>query len=425
MKNRDLVRAELEKTIQLHIDIGNRVREAKGSKYWYPLSLPSFGAEEIAEAADSMCSFETSMWEKTSEFEKAFAKHIGCEEAVMVNSGSSADLLMCFAIRGESREKIDVDQEILVPVVTWPTQIWSVMMAGFKPVFVDADPLSFNMHLQDLESKITKKTKAIFLVHLMGNTACLDSVLDIAKRHGLIVLEDCCEALDSEWTDKKVGSFGIMGSFSFFFSHHITTMEGGMITCDSGILADKLRILRAHGWTRNLKCSLDGHENNYDVDPRYSFADWGFNLRPTEVQASFGLHQLRKLNSFTEKRAVLSEVFFRFLKNTVWLSCPNSNIKAKPSWFALPIMIWENAPFTRKELTNYLENNGIETRPIVAGCLAKHQAWKMFPEYKDTVFPGAEKIHKQAFYIGLSPSVSESMLSRAIDIFKNFLDKHK
>ena len=164
---------------------------------------------------------------------------------------------------------------------------------------------------EDLERKVTPATKAIFLVHLMGNPCDMDRILSIAKIHNLLIIEDCCEALGAEWDGIKVGNFGIAASYSFFFSHHMTTMEGGMIACSNIEVAEQLKILRAHGWVRNVDPTIYAL-NDYDVDPRYAFVNWGFNVRPTDIQAGFGIHQLQKLPQFNQRRIELASKFFDF-----------------------------------------------------------------------------------------------------------------
>ncbi|MBI5759481.1 MAG: DegT/DnrJ/EryC1/StrS family aminotransferase, partial [Planctomycetales bacterium] len=284
---------------------------------------------------------------------------------------------------------------------------------------VDVDPHTLNIDLDDLEAKITPATKAIFLVHLMGNPCRMDRISEIAKQHGLLVLEDCCEALGAEWDGVKVGNFGVGGSFSFFFSHHITTMEGGMISCPNAEDADQLRIMRAHGWLRNVDQAQFSLPDG-DLDPRYAFVNWGFNLRPTEVQAGFGIHQLEKLPMFNRRREILAGRFFDFIDSQSCFSRPHPHPLARPSWLALPVLVRPNAPFSRREITEYLEYKGIETRPIVAGNLARQPAAKLFGLQAGD-FPGADEIHKHGFYVGLSPMQDDQGFERLLDTFHEFV----
>lgn len=416
-------RRQLIESITRLIELSSRINQAKPRRYWYPLSMATYGVEEIVEAVDSMCRFRTTMWEKTLEFERRFASHQGCADAVMVNSGSSADLLLSFLLTDPARPLLQRGDEILLPVVTWPTQIWSPMMAGLKVRLVDVDPQTLNMDLDDLERKITPKTRALFLVHLMGNPCDMDRVMALAKAHDLVVIEDCCEALGAEWGGRRVGNFGLGASYSFFFSHHMTTMEGGMIACQNAEIAARFRILRAHGWVRNIDPS--SHDlSAYDVDPRYAFVNWGFNVRPTDLQAGFGLHQLGKLPEFNRRRNALAQRFFSYVDSKAHLERPAVLAKARPSWFALPLRVAEGAPFSRADLVNYLENQGVETRPIVAGNLARHPAARLFPAFSESAFPGADVLHQRGFYLGLSPLFTDSDLDRLMGCIDAFLVRY-
>jgi CDP-6-deoxy-D-xylo-4-hexulose-3-dehydrase len=408
--------------IELFLEHSSRINEAKPQKYWYPLSMATYGTEEILQALDSLCSFRTTMWEKTLEFEKRFSDHQNSGAAVMVNSGSSADLLMCHLLVDPIRPLLAPGAEVLAPVVTWPTQLWSVMMAGLKLKLVDVNPETLNIDLDDLEQSITPETKAIFLVHLMGNPCQMDRIKDISRKYNLIIIEDCCEALDSAYEGVKVGNFGLCGSYSFFFSHHMTTMEGGMIVCQDEELADRLKILRAHGWLRNVDPSrfpMDG----YNIDNRYAFVGWGFNLRPTDIQAGFGLCQLERLPSFNQRRKLLAERFFNTLEHNQFLSFPKVDPKADPCWFALPVMLKPGTPFTCRDITSHLESQGIETRPIVAGNVARHPVARLFPEFNVRTFHGADKILENGFYVGLSPLFSEEMIDRLLEILQIYLSR--
>ncbi|HEY3490296.1 MAG TPA: DegT/DnrJ/EryC1/StrS family aminotransferase [Candidatus Deferrimicrobiaceae bacterium] len=410
----------LKGVVEFLIESSSRINEAKPQKYWYPLSMATYGVEEILQALDSMCNFRTTMWEKTREFEQRFAEYQGCREAVMVNSGSSADLLLSFLLTSPPDNRLKPGDEILVPVVTWPTQVWSPLMAGLKVRFVDVDPATLNLSIEDLERKISPKTKAIFLVHVMGNPCDMDRVLALAEKHGLPVIEDCCESLGSEWDGRKVGNFGVGSAYSFFFSHHMTTMEGGMVVTDDAETADRLRVLRAHGWLRNVEAS-HVHLDGCGIDPRYAFVNWGFNVRPTDLQAGFGLEQLKRLPGFTERRLALAARFFAFVDRVPCLSRPAVGAKAAPIWMSLPIMLGDDAPFSRDEITAWLEGEGIETRPIIAGNLQRQPVAKLFDCFDGTPYPGADRVHDRGFYIGLSPMTSDETMGRLIERFEAFL----
>lgn len=403
----------------------SRINEKKPVRYWYPLSLATYGADEILEALDSMCGFRTSMAEKTLQFERQFAQWQGAADAVMVNSGSSADLLLGLLLTNPLRPRVPPGSEVIIPVVTWPTQIWSTMMAGLKVRFVDVDPRTLNVDLDDLERAITPQTRALFLVHLMGNPCQMDRIQALARKHDLLILEDCCEAMGASWDGRKVGNFGLGAAYSFFFSHHITCMEGGMVSVTDPAAAEQLRVLRAHGWVRNVEPAAYELHKFPDIDPRYAFVNWGLNVRPTEAQAAFGLHQLAKADAFGARRAAMAQRFREGLGQTPWLALPQVHPKAAPSWLALPLMVAPDAPFTKAQITAHLEQQGIETRPIVTGNVARHPVAALFPEFRSRAYPGADQVHDHGFYIGLSPLQTDDAMERLVGVFGDFLARHR
>lgn len=413
-------REQLKSLLELWIDDTLRINSYKEQKYWYPISMATYGLEEVIAAVDSLCSFLTTMWKKTADFENQFSGLIHSKESIMVNSGSSADLLIAFALVNPKAKLLARGDEILVPSVTWPTQVWSAMMAGLKVRLVDADPATLNVNLDDLSAKITPRTRALSLVHLMGNPCDMDTIFAICRKHNLLLIEDCCESLGARFAGKPVGSFGVASSFSFFFSHHITTMEGGMICCQDEVLSDLFRLLRAHGWARNLK--YVNQEKRRGLDPRYLFLNWGFNVRPTELQAGFGLEQLKRTPGYLfhrEKNASYFENYFR--RHHSIMRMMQVHPKAECSWFALPIVLTAECPFTRDALVNYLEEQGVETRPIVAGNLARQPACDVFPEIQDGELPGADIIHDRGFYLGLHPLDESHQLDRLAEVFDRFV----
>ena len=416
----DSYRHQFRSLIKSALGFESKTNQVKPTRYWYPLSLASYDSDEIIEALDSMCSFRTSMWEKTLEFERRFSTYQGCFDSVMVNSGSSADLLMMFLLSNPRNKMLDSGDEVLMPIVTWPTQVWSAMMAGFKVKFVDCDPETLNIDLDDLERKISSKTKAIFLVHLLGNPCNMDRILELSERNGILILEDCCEAMGAEFGGKKVGNFGLAASFSMFFSHHITTMEGGMIACNKPEIVDELKVLRAHGWTRNISRGMFD-TSSYNIDPRYSFVNWGFNVRPTDINAAFGLEQLRKLPSFNSRRTDVYERFVRQIASfDTPIKFPKVHPKSLPSWLSIPMVLGDTCSGSRDSFCQYLELNGVETRPIVAGNLSRHPVANLFSEFKDGEFPGADIIHNQGLYIGLSPMVTDESIDRLLELISLF-----
>lgn len=406
---RDNLDSEVDKNLK-------KIREER--QYFYPLAEPTYGAEEILEAIDSMVTFKTSMWEKVRRFEEEFGKKYG-GYAVMVNSGSSADLVIAFALLQKSGGSLKPGDEILVPAVTWPTHIWSLIMAGFRVKLVDIDVSTLNFNLEKLKSQITPNTKGVFVVHLLGHTGDLQGLKDLCQDKNLVLLEDCCESLGTKFQGKYVGNFGLAASFSFFFSHHLVTMEGGMVLTQSLDFAERCRLLRAHGWTRNLRNYNRGP--NSKINAKYEFVNWGFNVRPTELQAGFGLRQLSKADDFHRARRMNAEYLINRISNhSKHLSTVLPNEFVESSYFAFPIIVKREAPFTREEFSEFLENNGIETRPIVAGNLARQPAMSKFPEIYFDDLSNADFIHDFGLYIGIHPEIDNLKIERVancIDIF--------
>lgn len=409
---KSIIRNEMKKNIK-NLEL-NR-------KFFYPLAEPTYSESEVVNALNSMTSFSTTMWNKTKEFEKMFGEKYG-GEAIMVNSGSSADLLISFAVSEKSGGPLPFGSEILVPSVTWPTHLWSLIMAGFKVKLIDVDPETLNFNLEDLKRNITKDTRGIFIVHLLGNMGDMQGLKEICTEKNLVLMEDCCEALGSKFADQPAGTFGLASSFSFFFSHHLVTMEGGMILTNDKEFAKKCRLLRAHGWEREINSSVSVSSGG--IDERFKFVTWGFNVRPTEIQAGFGIEQIKKMDLFEAARNKNAEILNDcILRNKKFLSTMKVREPVKCSWFAFPIIVKKNAPFLRSDIANFLDKNGVETRPIVAGNLAKQPAISHYPEISFNVLEGADLIHERGLYIGIHPTTEHNNLLRVVDLIDSFCEQ--
>ncbi len=388
--------------------IDEQLARAPKGLFAYPLGYCTWTADEVIAALDCLCDRMTTMWTKVEAFENQFATYIGTDSAVMVNSGSSADLVMMLAARESGLLK--PGDEILIPAVTWPTQVWAAVQAGFNVQLIDVDPRTLNASPKIIEAAITPNTKAIFLVHLMGNPCDMDAIHEIAERHHLLIFEDCCEALGAEYDGRKVGTFGIASVFSFFASHHISCMEGGMIVTATPDFSDACRLMRAHGWARDLKHRVADVDilSRYGCpeDSRYFFLGMGFNFRPTELQGAIGQVQLAKLdtmNAHRERNARKVAENFRSTNGHTVESLMPVNYKAKPAWFALPFILRDGLPYTRAKVAAYLNHYGVDTRPIVGGNLARHPAFWKYRGMVRGPLPGANIVHDRGIYIGLPP----------------------
>lgn len=400
-----------------------QIAKQRNARMRIPLSVPSFGWKEILEALDSLLDANVTMGSKVKLFETLFSEYLATRYSIMVNSGSSANLLALSVLSNPTVEnRIRPGDEIIVPAVTWSTTIFPIINIGAIPVLIDSCLEDFSMNVDEIEDAITERTRVIVPVHLLGFPCDMDTLMALAKRHDLFVVEDSCEAHGAMWGAKKVGTFGDIGTFSFYFSHHITTIEGGMLVTKKKRYAELARVLRAHGWVRELENS-DKLAAKYPViDKRYLFVNTGFNLRPTEIQGAFGIHQIKKLEKFIQIRRENARYWNEELsKLSDFLIVHEEKKKARAVWFGYPITIDDKAPFKRAELTRFLESRGIEVRPIAGGNMDEQPAMKIFNYKKINKLTNAYKIMRNSFFIGNHHLIKESERRYLIDCIKEFL----
>ncbi len=344
------------------------------------LHEPTFSADEIKAAVDVLLSTKVTMGPKVKAFEREYADAFGFRHAVMNNSGSSANLLAVAAlVNPSSPERLKPGDEVIVPALSWSTTIWPLVQCGLVPVIVDIDPATLNIDPGEVERAISPRTRAVMLVHVYGNPCDLAAIQEICRRRGLQLIEDCCEALGAEYDGRPVGRFGCVGTFSFYFSHHMTTLEGGMCVTDDFELAEVMRALRAHGWTRELE-DRDRYLKQYpDIDPRFLFVNVGYNLRATELQGAFGTVQLPKLPGFVERRRANTAAWRRDLARwSEFFQFQDETDKGRSSCFGFPMTVKGDAPFQVREFMTFLNEAAIETRPIIAGNIASQPAMRQF-----------------------------------------------
>jgi CDP-6-deoxy-D-xylo-4-hexulose-3-dehydrase len=380
-----------------------------------PLNKSTLGDEEINAAKAVLDSGMLTMGERCRAFEREFAGYLGSKHAIFVNSGSSANLLALFALANPlvpgapgRPKRIEPGSEIIVPALTWSTTIWPVLQVGAKPVFVDCDPATLQVDPKTIEAAITPRTSAIVVVHVLGGAVDGAAVAEIAERHNLWYFEDTCESLGVEWNDKKVGTFGQLASFSFYFSHHITTIEGGMVVTDDTDLADLLRSMRAHGWARDMSRRGEIEAQNPDIDPRFLFVTTGFNLRPQEINAAIGLEQLKRLDGFNAKRRAVAEKLDRGLATLAQagdLSLTTHHPRVRPAPFGYSVRCRTRG--ARDGLLKHLEGAGVETRPVICGNLVRQPALKHFSFGVSGDLAGADEIMDTGLYWGTHPSMTD------------------
>lgn len=388
------------------------------------LHEPTSSGAEVFAAVDTMLSTFTTMGKKVRAFENQYAQYAGTKHAVMSNSGSSANLLAVAALANPfTKDYLKPGDEVIVPALSWSTTIWPLIQHNLVPVIVDCDLDTFNLDLEKLEKAIGPKTRAIKLVHVYGNPCNMDAIMGLAKKHNLFIIEDCCEAMGAFYDGKSVGSFGDVGNFSFFFSHHISTMEGGISVTNNFDLTETMRILRAHGWSREA----DEHQkyvNMYpDIDPRFIFINIGYNLRPTEVNAAMGMHQLPKLDALIEKRRETAAYYQKHLsKYEEFFHFQTEEPKGKHVWFGFPIILKDKTPFSVKDITSYMQQQHIETRPIIAGNMARHPAFNMYEHRIAGDLSAADTVMKKGFAFACHHAVDEKAREYVVGTIDTFIE---
>ena len=365
----------------------------------YKLASTTWDKEEIQIANELISSNNLTMGENVKDFEKKFATYIGTKYAVMFNSGSSANLAIFTALKYVKNSQIQEGDNIIVPAVSWSTTYYPISQNGFVLNFVDINSDTLNIDVDKIENAINSKTKAIFAVNLLGNPSSLLELQKIAEKYQLVLLEDNCESLGASIDSKMTGSFGFASSHSFFFSHHICTMEGGMVNTNSKELMETLISLRAHGWTRGLEPNNSVFSSSGDEwEDLYRFVLPGYNLRPTELSGAIGVKQLEKLPRFVQKRRDNAVLFVNSFKDS-----QNFKIQfevGNSSWFGFSIVLQNRLIGKRKEIINLLSINGIETRPIVAGNFTLNPVMKFLNFLPLPPLPSADLIHNEGFFIG-------------------------
>ena len=369
-----------------------------------PLAMPSFGKKEIQEAMDSLLSGWITMGKKVQIFEERWSKYVGSRHGIAVNSGSSALLVMLSAMI--ECGYLHRGQEIILPAIGWSTSLFSVVQAGLCPVLVDVSPKNLCLS-GDFE-------EPVLALHLLGA---------VSEACSPILMEDACGAHGAMLGDKKVGSIGICAAFSFFFSHHITTGEGGMITTSDEKLLNACRSYRAHGWIRERTDALDIASQYPNMDSRFLFSTMGFNLRMSDIAAAIGMHQVERIEDFVIRRRNNHKKWCSWIRSTnlpidVFEEC----VGTRNSAFAFPMLIKKDCRISRKELCARLEEKGIQTRPISGSHLAKQPAWKTMPVGRIAErTPVADAIHDRGFFVGQSHAFGDEQGNLLVDSLQDIL----
>ena len=372
-------------------------------KYIYPLLENALDKSDLNAAKKVINSGFITMNKHTSFFEKKFAKKLKTKYALMVNSGSSANLLATFASCNPWRKnRFKKGDHAIIQSLCWSTSLWPLVQAGLKIKFCDVDPKTLNVNIDDVISKVNSKTKLIMIINVLGLSSNLLKLKKFCKKKKIILIEDNCESLGAKYRNKNLGTFGDFGTFSFFYSHQITSGEGGMVICNDKDDYKILKSLRSHGWVRDIKTA----KRFPNLDPRYIFINSGFNLRPTDIQGAIAHNQFKRLSKLKLQRNMNRNLIMNtILSSKKWNNQFNfveipKNLK--PSWMGFPILLSKKFKKKKKKFMNYLDIKGIETRPIISGNFLNHPAAKLYNLNKNrNIFNNAQEVQDLGFLIGL------------------------
>jgi CDP-6-deoxy-D-xylo-4-hexulose-3-dehydrase len=371
-------------------------------RYEYPLANSSWNDKEYEAINEVVNSGFFTMGEKVEQFEKDFSSFFRSSFAVMVNSGSSANLLMIAALRyiEEPRLKLNAGDTIIVPAVSWSTTYFPLHQYDLKLKFVDIDPLTLNYDLEALASAINNDTRAIMVVNLLGNPNDFDKIQSIISDQNILLLEDNCESMGAMYNGQFSGTFGVMGSFSCFYSHHISTMEGGVVVTNNEDLFHIMRSLRSHGWNRGLPDSnlFEGRKKSDPFAGSFDFVLPGYNVRPLEISGAIGIQQLKKLPAIIKERRANASVF-----QSLMADHPKFTIQyeiSQSSWFGFSLVLREHLKGQRENVAEKLKAIGFECRPIVAGNFLNNKVIDYFDFEIHGELKNAQYIDKNGLFVG-------------------------
>ena len=363
-----------------------------------PLATTTWDENEYQALQTVIDSGMFTMGKYVKEFEREFAKFVGSKYCVMVNSGSSANLIAIASMFYRSENPLKAGDEVIVPAVSWPTTYYPLYQYGLKIKFVDINEKTLNLDLNQLESAITDKTKAIFAVNLLGNSIDYGKLNKIIEGKNITLLEDNCESLGATFNGKQAGTFGLMGTFSSFFSHHISTMEGGVVVTDDEELYHIMLSVRSHGWTRHLP-----KENKLCVKSDNSFEESfrfilpGYNLRPLDMSGALGLEQLKKISSIIVGRRNNAKSFVDIFSKIEGITIQEET--GESSWFGFAIIVHAGKE-KRDLLAKVLNDNGVDCRPIVAGNFVLNPVVNYFDFEVHNNLTASDKINDNGLFIG-------------------------
>lgn len=402
-----------------------------------PVSGRVFDAEDIQTLVDSSLDFWLTTGRFAHQFEIEFARFFKMRHALLVNSGSSANLLALTALTSPAlkEKQLKPGDEVITVATGFPTTVNPIFQNNLTPVFVDVDIPTYNIDTSQLEAALSDRTRAVMIAHTLGNPFDLDSVTAFCKKHDLWLVEDCCDAVGAQYNNQPVGRFGDVATVSFYPAHHITMGEGGAVLTDKPKLKKIIESFR--DWGRDCWCA-PGKDNTcgkrYDwelgelpagYDHKYTYSHIGYNLKATDMQAAVGVSQLKKLPQFIEtRRANFDYLYERLSELDEFFLLPQATHNSTPSWFGFPIYVRPEAPFTRDEVVRHLEANKIGTRLLFGGNLIRQPAYRGMSYRVVGDLSGSDEVMHRVFWIGVYPGLNQTMLDYIYEKLAKLCDKY-
>lgn len=369
---------------------------------FYELAASTWGEEEVQAMHRVIESGMFTMGENVKRFEEAFAKKVGSKHALMVSSGSTANLVGIAALFYKKTNPLKRGDEVIVPSISWATTYYPLQQYGLKLKFLDVELDTLNMDVSKLEQALTPKTKMVVAVSILGNPCALDKMRAFCDKHNLYLFEDNCESMGAELNGKQCGTFGDIGTFSSFFSHHISTMEGGILVTDDTETYHVAKSMRAHGWTRDLPSDTKIYDKrDDDFFEAYRFILPGYNARPLELSGAIGIEQLKKLDRMVEIRRNNAKVFTELFKGDDRFIIQREN--GKSSWFSFTVILNPEYKADRKKAMNALKQADIGYRIITGGNFLRHDVIKYFDYEIVGEIKNADIAHDRGFFVGNFP----------------------
>jgi CDP-6-deoxy-D-xylo-4-hexulose-3-dehydrase len=429
-KTADQLREELRALVRQYCDVALAPQAFVPGQSSVPVSGKVLDSTEIESLVEASLDAWLTTGRFAAQFEREFAAFMGVRCASLVNSGSSANLaaLSCLTSPSLGDRKLSAGDEVITVAAGFPTTVNPILQNGLVPVFVDVQIPTYNIDVTQLEAAVSNRTKAIMLAHTLGNPFDVDAVMELASKHNLWVIEDCCDAVGSTYNGRSVGTFGHLATTSFYPAHHITMGEGGCVLTQSPALKKLAESFRDWGrdcWCDPGKANTCGCRFEWKLgdlpagyDHKYIYSHIGYNLKATDMQAAVGVAQLRKLPSFiAARRANFAKLQAAVADLDDIFILPKATANSDPSWFGFPVAVREDAPASRNQIVRFLESRNIATRLLFGGNLLRQPAYRDIPRRVIGDLHNTDFVMNNVFWIGLYPGITQAMIDYTADIF--------